>query len=238
MRSPSAPGAVGSPSRRTRRFLASTRLSGRGRNRRHAPDATRLAAPESRLAGCRPVRPRRHVPGGAGRNRSLRRRAPDRPGDDPGRRWREANYLYTDRPELLDDPFFARALHPGLRAQFADAAWRKRALYAAAASREEVAVNQRNLKALRGAGVRIGFGTDSGATALRIPGFAEHRELDLMVGAGPTPEEALRCATARSAELLSLQGRGLLRQGRRAGILVLDADPLVDPGAARRIRAV
>ena len=50
------------------------------------------------------------------------------------------------------------------------------------------------------AGVRIGFGTDSGATAMRVPGFAEHRELELMVEAGLTPEQALRCATAGAAK--------------------------------------
>lgn len=59
-----------------------------------------------------------------------------------------------------------------------------------------------------------------------------------MVGAGLTPEESLLCATARSAELLGLEDRGLLRQGRRADLLVLDADPLADIGAVRRIRAV
>jgi imidazolonepropionase-like amidohydrolase len=150
----------------------------------------------------------------------------------------EANYLYADRPELLDDPFFARALNPGLRAQFSDPAWRQRALAAAAPSRAEVAMNQRNLKAMHDAGARIGFGTDSGATALRIPGFAEHRELELMVEAGLTPEQALRCATGQSAALLGLEDRGFLRQGRRADLLVLDGDPLTDIRNARRIRAV
>jgi len=150
----------------------------------------------------------------------------------------EANYIYADRPELLADPFFARALNAGLRAQFGDPEWRRSALAGAASSREEVAVNQRNLKALHAAGVRIGFGTDSGATAIRIPGFAEHRELELMVEAGLTPEQALRCATGQSAELLGLEDRGLLRQGRRADLLVLDADPQADIRNIHRIRAV
>ncbi|TPG57837.1 amidohydrolase family protein [Roseomonas nepalensis] len=150
----------------------------------------------------------------------------------------EANYLYADRPELLSDPFFARALNAGLRAQFGDPEWRRKALEAAASSRQEVAVNQRNLKALHAAGVRIGFGTDSGATANRIPGFAEHRELELMVEAGLTPEEAMRCATGGSAALLGLEDRGLLRPGRRADLLVLDADPLADIRNVHRVRAV
>lgn len=150
----------------------------------------------------------------------------------------EANYLYADRPELLADPFFARALNAGLRAQFGDPAWRKTALESAASSREEVAVNQRNLKALHEAGVRVGFGTDSGATAVRIPGFAEHRELELMVEAGLTPEQAIRCATSQSAALLGLEDRGLLQQGRRADFLVLQADPLANIRNVHRIQAV
>ena len=99
-------------------------------------------------------------------------------------------------------------------------------------------MNKRNLRTLHEAGVRIGLGTDSGATAMRVPGFAEHRELELMVEAGLTPEQALRCATAGAASLLGLQDRGLLREGRRADLVVLDGDPLGDVRQTRRIRAV
>jgi imidazolonepropionase-like amidohydrolase len=150
----------------------------------------------------------------------------------------EANYLYADRPTLLEDPFLRAALDPALRALFEDAAWRQRQLAAAGPSRAAVATNQRNLKLLHDAGVRIGFGTDSGATHLRVPGFAEHRELELMAEAGLSPEQALRCATGNAAALLGLDDRGLLREGRRADLLVLDADPLSDVRNTRRIRAV
>ena len=44
-----------------------------------------------------------------------------------------------------------------------------------------------NLKKLQTGSALIAFGTDSGANAYRIPGFAEHRELQLMVEAGLTP---------------------------------------------------
>jgi imidazolonepropionase-like amidohydrolase len=59
-----------------------------------------------------------------------------------------------------------------------------------------------------------------------------------MVEAGLSPEQALRCATANAAALLGLDDRGLVREGRRADLVVLDADPLADIRNTRRIRAV
>ena len=47
---------------------------------------------------------------------------------------------------------------------------------------------------------RIGFGTDSGAMLTRIPGFAEHRELQLMVEAGLSPMEAFAAPPAGTPE--------------------------------------
>lgn len=56
-------------------------------------------------------------------------------------------------------------------------------------------MNMRNLLTLYRAGIAIGFGTDSGATPTRIPGFAEHREFRLSVMAGLTPLQAITLAT-------------------------------------------
>ena len=86
-------------------------------------------------------------------------------------------------------------------------------------------MNLKNLKPLYDAGVKIGFGTDSGAVALRVPGIAEHRELALMVQAGLTPMQALTIATRDAAALLGRQDRGLLGAGRRADFTVLGSDP-------------
>jgi imidazolonepropionase-like amidohydrolase len=83
--------------------------------------------------------------------------------------------------------------------------------------------------------VKIGFGTDSGATALRVPGIAEHRELSLMVRAGLTPMQALTIATREAAALLQRQDRGILRPGSRADFIVLAADPSADISASEQI---
>lgn len=150
----------------------------------------------------------------------------------------EAEYLYLDRPELAEDPFFRAATTEALRARLGEEAWKDGQRAKADRHRASVRMNQRNLLLLREAGIRIGFGTDSGATPLRLPGFAEHRELSLMVEAGLPPAEALRIATEGTAALFGLEGRGVLREGARADLLVLSADPLADISNSRRIAAV
>jgi len=152
----------------------------------------------------------------------------------------EAAYIYGDSPAWVQLPFFQKALQPPLRAQLEDADWREknRTAPAAAKSRSAVRMNQRNLKTLYDAGVRIGFGTDSGATAVRIPGLAEHRELALLVQAGLTPLQAIELATNRAAALLKLEDRGAIAPGKLADFLVLDADPSNDISRTMTIRAV
>jgi imidazolonepropionase-like amidohydrolase len=96
----------------------------------------------------------------------------------------------------------------------------------------------KNLKVLSDAGVRIAFGTDSGAQPARIPGFAEHRELELMVRAGLTPAQALTAATKGSAAMLNLQDRGTVGQGKRADLVVLAANPLEDVRNTRQLVSI
>ncbi|WP_336491949.1 amidohydrolase family protein [Methylobacterium nigriterrae] len=144
----------------------------------------------------------------------------------------EATFAYADVPAWAQAPFVRMALAPDLKARFDDPVWRRetRASAKAQAARDSLAMNLANLKVLHDAGVRIGFGTDSGAAPERVPGVAEHRELALMVQAGLTPMQALICATARAAELLGLSDRGSLEVGRRADFLILAADPSEDIG--------
>lgn len=139
----------------------------------------------------------------------------------------EATTAWAERRPWTVTPFARAALSPALAAQVDDPAWRRRTASGAQAdaARRSLAWNLRNLAILDRAGVRIGFGTDSGATAVRVPGIAEHRELALSVRAGLSPLSALTLATGQAAALLRLADRGVLAPGRRADLLVVDGDP-------------
>jgi imidazolonepropionase-like amidohydrolase len=153
----------------------------------------------------------------------------------------ESSYVYAEHPSWMDTPFFRHAIQPALAAQLDDPAWRGKVLADAkkvALNKQTVAINLANLKRLLDAGVAIGFGTDAGATPLRIPGFAEHHELALMVDAGLTPVQALRLATHDAAELLGLDDRGTVEAGKLADLIVVDGNPAADIHALDRIVAV
>jgi imidazolonepropionase-like amidohydrolase len=148
-------------------------------------------------------------------------------------------YVFAEQPSWMREPFLQRALHPAVRAQLDDADYRERtlAMPATAKNRAAVATNKQNLKAIHDAGVRVGFGSDSGV-GLRIPGVAEHLELALMVEAGLTPMQAITNATSNAAALLKLDDRGVLAPGKLADLVVLEGDPTTDISNARKIYAV
>jgi imidazolonepropionase-like amidohydrolase len=130
----------------------------------------------------------------------------------------ESFYIYAERPEWTTERFFQNALQPPLGVQLNSATYSQkvRANPRLLIWKKAVATNERNLKTLYDANIKIGFGTDSGAIPLRIPGFAEQRELKLMVASGLTPLQALECATGRAAALLELTDRGVLAPGKLA----------------------
>ena len=74
---------------------------------------------------------------------------------------------------------------------------------------------------------RIAVGTDA-ANQMLIPGYALHREMELLVAAGLTPGEAITAATRNGALLLRVDSLGLLAPGKVADLVVLDRDPLAD----------
>jgi imidazolonepropionase-like amidohydrolase len=153
----------------------------------------------------------------------------------------EAFYLFAEHPELASAPVLAHAMQPALAAQFADPAWRQKILSDTrklGTDKVAAAMNARNLKTLYDAGIRVGFGTDSGATPLRIAGFAEHHELALLVRAGLTPLQAIETATRNAAALLHLEDRGVIRQGKLADLIVVDGDPAQDIADVDKIVAV
>jgi hypothetical protein len=88
------------------------------------------------------------------------------------------------------------------------------------------------------AGVLILAGSDAG-TPLVFTGFAVVDELELMVDAGLTALQSLRSATINPARWLRAEDDfGSIAPGRRADLVVLDANPLERISNVRRIAAV
>jgi len=152
----------------------------------------------------------------------------------------ESAFVLADHPAMLDDPFLGGALSPEALQQFRSPQYRDKVKSDPNVPkfRAALANGMRNLKTLHGAGVRIAFGTDSGANPARIPGWAEHRELELMVEAGLKPMDVLVAATRGSAAMLGATDRGTLEPGKRADFLVLSANPLDDVRNTRRLVSV
>ncbi|MGE8051382.1 amidohydrolase family protein [Pseudomonas monteilii] len=149
----------------------------------------------------------------------------------------EASFRFAEQPHLLMSASVRKSLNPKLLAQFEDPKWRKSQLSNPGLSRWHRGLenNLKNTKKLFDLGLAVGFGTDSGAMPLRIPGYAEHRELQLLIRAGLSPIQALGLATGKAADLMMLTDRGRIEAGRRADLMVVNGDPTSDIDALERI---
>ena len=88
--------------------------------------------------------------------------------------------------------------------------------------------------ALHKAGVPIVAGTDQA-----VPGYSLHREIELYAQAGFTPLEAIQAATLVPARVMGLEREvGSVTAGKRADLIVVDADPLQSVANLRRISLV
>jgi imidazolonepropionase-like amidohydrolase len=95
--------------------------------------------------------------------------------------------------------------------------------------------------ALHRAGVPILLGTDSDVEGI-VPGFSEHRELELLVETGMTPFEALSTATRNGARIAKRMGVdsdcGTIEVGKRADLVLLSDNPLEDIRNTKQISGV
>jgi len=71
-----------------------------------------------------------------------------------------------------------------------------------------------------------------------MPGISLHTELELLVRLGLSPREALAAATNNYSLQFGWNELGLIAAGRRADILVVDADPTANIWNARRISTI
>ncbi len=101
----------------------------------------------------------------------------------------------------------------------------------AAWARATLAAYMQTIGELHKAGVPIVAGTDQA-----IPGYSLHREIELYVEAGFTPMEALQSATIVPARVLKVDATvGSIAPGKRADLLLLDADPLANIANTRKV---
>ena len=72
-----------------------------------------------------------------------------------------------------------------------------------------------------------------------VPGFCLHDELQWFTQAGFSPFEALQTATINSARFLGREhSQGTIEVGKRADLVLLDADPLIDIRNVQQIAVV
>jgi imidazolonepropionase-like amidohydrolase len=91
-------------------------------------------------------------------------------------------------------------------------------------------VRRKILKELHEAGARIALGTDS-PQSFSVPGFSIHHEMPIMVACGFTPFEVLQSGTRAPAEYFGeLAEFGTVEVGKRADLILLEANPLKDVG--------
>jgi imidazolonepropionase-like amidohydrolase len=154
----------------------------------------------------------------------------------------EALFVFGDGPAFTDNPFFQKGLNAERLALLKT---KKREEQAGDPARPRwlrmFDTDKKNLKKLADAGVRFGFGTDSGGALDRyfIQGFFEHRQMELMRDAGLTPMQIIQAFSKNNAELLGIDREfGTLAKGKAADLLVLTRNPLDDISHMRTIEAV
>jgi len=146
---------------------------------------------------------------------------------DPTQSWNELLGHAAGTPIAAFQPGVAR-IPPPLNRVFSNAG---AAGIDAPTARTRLERGLRIVKALHDAGVPIVAGTDEG-----IPGHSVHREIELYVEAGLAPMEALQAATIVPARAMKLDAdTGTIERGKRADLLVLNANPL---DSIRNIRSV
>jgi imidazolonepropionase-like amidohydrolase len=155
----------------------------------------------------------------------------------------EGMFAYgNEGPGFTDNPFFTKSVPPErlavltgkIREGQAKMPGRDRAIRA-------FETDKKNLKKMADAGVRFGFGTDSGGDPNRffVQGFFEHRQMELMAQAGLTPMQVIQAFSRNNAEAYGIQNDyGTLALGKAADLLVLTKNPLDDILNMRTLEAV
>lgn len=105
-------------------------------------------------------------------------------------------------------------------------------------TKEHLPMLRANMQQAFAAGIPIVMGSDTGFFGVLL-GVATPMELELMVEGGLKPIDAIRAATINAARMLGKEKElGSVDAGRMADLVILDANPLDDIRAIRRIHRV
>ena len=145
-----------------------------------------------------------------------------------------------ENPEFLLDtfpePFTERRCAPAAAAYVRNGAWMVPTLVTYYGG--YIGDAQQFVRMMHRMGVQVLAGTDVGLPWL-LPGFSLHEELELLVGAGLTPLEALQTATLNPAKFFhATDSLGTIAPGKLADLVLLTADPLADIRNTVRIAGV
>ena len=89
------------------------------------------------------------------------------------------------------------------------------------------------------AGGMLVAGSDPTGDGGTVAGYADQREIELLVKAGFTPLEALRIATQNGAEVLGQSDRiGTIARGKQADLVVVTGDPSTNISDIRNVDLV
>ena len=89
------------------------------------------------------------------------------------------------------------------------------------------------------AGGLLMSGADPTGNGGALAGFADQRNIELLVEGGFTPVEAIRIATSNGAKFLGEQDNvGAIQPGKRADLIVIDGNPAARIADIRRIKLV
>lgn len=149
---------------------------------------------------------------------------------DPTQSWTEMASHPADiavesfEPGILTAPYALRVRYQGFATP---AAGHDRFL-------AQMADNQREIGALYAAGVHLVAGSDTG-----LLGYGLDRELEIYVQSGLTPMQAIQVATLGSAQAMGLAATsGSIEPGKRADLVLLNANPLDDIHNLRQVDKV
>jgi imidazolonepropionase-like amidohydrolase len=146
------------------------------------------------------------------------------------------NLMPTESVEALERRPEMRYVAPGSLAKWAETknSILKETGSSVESARRVMQIRMKLIKALHAGRAGLLLGSDA-PQIYNVPGFSIHRELAALVTAGLTPYQALETGTRNVAVFFgTLPTSGTIGVGKRADLVLLDANPLIDVGNTTR----